>query len=147
MLFFFPLSSALFRCMSRRQLIHAIREAQQSRGEIVVTIVRGPAQQRTGESEELGPVSGFTVQDNGVGFTLANLTSFETTDSGWKRTRGGKGIGRLLWLKAFSRAEVDSTYQEQSEWRRRQFTFSLPEGITGLQDSDASDERRSTYPV
>ncbi|MDJ0396791.1 hypothetical protein QMK17_26245 [Rhodococcus sp. G-MC3] len=45
------------------------------------------------------PIIGFTVLDNGVGFTAQNMTSFETLDSDFKSDLGCRGVGRLLWLK------------------------------------------------
>ncbi|KKB07168.1 hypothetical protein VE25_19225 [Devosia geojensis] len=58
-----------------------------------------------------GPIEAFTVIDSGIGFTDANFDSFETVDSPYKATRGGKGLGRFLWLKAFSRVEVESHFR------------------------------------
>lgn len=58
-----------------------------------------------------GPIEAFTVTDTGIGFTDANFDSFETVDSPYKATSGGKGLGRFLWLKAFSRVEVESHYR------------------------------------
>lgn len=57
-----------------------------------------------------GPIEAFTVIDSGIGFTDANFDSFETVDSPYKAPRGGKGLGRFLWLKAFSRVEVESHF-------------------------------------
>ncbi|MGW1138936.1 hypothetical protein [Streptomyces zhihengii] len=47
----------------------------------------------------LKPIVGFSVEDNGVGFTPENMTSFETLDSDHKAGMGCRGVGRLLWLK------------------------------------------------
>jgi len=58
-----------------------------------------------------GPIEAFTVIDSGIGFTDANFDSFETVDSPYKAARGGKGLGRFLWLKAFSRVEVESHFR------------------------------------
>jgi hypothetical protein len=55
-------------------------------------------------------VSGFTIIDNGIGFNDINLGSFSTAYSEYKLHRGGKGLGRLLWLKAFERAEIESVF-------------------------------------
>ena len=44
---------------------------------------------------------GFKVTDNGVGFNDDNFTSFETLDTEYKLSKGCRGVGRLLWLKAF----------------------------------------------
>ncbi|MBT2430185.1 ATP-binding protein, partial [Streptomyces sp. ISL-112] len=43
-------------------------------------------------------IVGFSVEDNGVGFTPENMTSFETLDSDHKADMGCRGVGRLLWL-------------------------------------------------
>jgi hypothetical protein len=51
------------------------------------------------DDQPAGRVVGFDVEYNGVGFTDDNFKSFRTPDSRWKETRGGKGIGRLGWLK------------------------------------------------
>jgi hypothetical protein len=55
-------------------------------------------------------VSGFTIIDNGIGFNDINLGSFSTAYSEYKLHRGGKGLGRLLWLKAFEKVEIESVF-------------------------------------
>lgn len=82
----------------------------------------------------LGRVIGFRVYDNGVGFTEANYNSFETSDSLLKQQRGGKGLGRLLWLKAFSSVRVESVYYEKGQWFQRIFGFRLSDD--GIYDSE-----------
>jgi hypothetical protein len=59
-----------------------------------------------------GPVEAFTVTDSGIGFTDNNFDSFETVDSPYKARRGGKGLGRFLWLKAFARVEIESHFRD-----------------------------------
>lgn len=71
----------------------------------------------------VGKVTGFTITDNGVGFTDDNVESFITSDSQYKVNRGGKGIGRFIWLKAFSSAQIESTYIENGVPSKRVFTF------------------------
>lgn len=74
----------------------------------------------------LKPIIGFSVQDNGVGFTPDNMASFETLDSDYKAGLGCRGVGRLLWLKAFDRVEIRSAYhEEEGALRGRQFKFSV----------------------
>ncbi len=70
-------------------------------------------------------VIGFHVLDNGIGLTEANWRSFRTSDSSFKILRGGKGVGRLSWLKAFNGCQVVSYYTENDITCRRQFRFSL----------------------
>lgn len=60
-------------------------------------------------------ISGFTIVDNGVGFDDVNMGSFSTAYSEHKLHRGGKGLGRLLWLKAFDRVEIDSIYRDPAD--------------------------------
>ncbi|KGJ76957.1 hypothetical protein GY21_08520 [Cryobacterium roopkundense] len=74
----------------------------------------------------LEPITGFSIQDNGVGFTPQNMVSFETLDSDYKAGIGCRGVGRLLWLKAFDRIEVQSAYYDDANvLQGRQFKFSV----------------------
>lgn len=57
------------------------------------------------------PVIGFVVTDNGIGLNEENFNSFLRPDSQHKMQRGGKGVGRLGWLKVFKDIRVDSTYE------------------------------------
>lgn len=72
-----------------------------------------------------GPIEAFTVIDSGIGFTDDNLDSFETVDSPYKAMRGGKGLGRFLWLKAFARVEIESHYRSSDAegFLCRKFSF------------------------
>lgn len=82
------------------------------------------------------PIVGFTVADDGVGFTPLNMSSFETLDSDYKSDLGCRGVGRLLWLKAFDRVSVRSAYEDEGgELRGRQFKFSVEQEVE--QDGDA----------
>lgn len=60
-----------------------------------------------------------------MGFTPENMDSFETLDSDYKADRGCRGVGRLLWLKAFDRVAVSSAYENSDgELCGRRFRFS-----------------------
>lgn len=86
------------------------------------------------------PIVGFIVEDNGVGFTPDNMSSFETLDTDFKASLGCRGIGRLVWLKAFDKVSVRSAYTaDDGTLVARQFKFSIagevelidpPEGLT-----------------
>lgn len=109
--------------------IHAIDERHEP-GRIDVAIRRELSQ----AALDLGdystePIEAFEITDNGIGFNDENYTSFETSDTMYKASQGGKGIGRLLWLKAFRGADITSTYQQNGEWRTRSFRFTI-DGIT-----------------
>ncbi|MGW5269195.1 ATP-binding protein [Rhodococcus sp. NPDC003994] len=82
------------------------------------------------------PIVGFTIEDDGVGFTPQNMSSFETLDSDFKADLGCRGVGRLLWLKAFDKVTVRSAYQDEDEnLRGRQFKFSVEREVE--QDGEA----------
>lgn len=75
--------------------------------------------------EESAHFEAFTVTDNGNGFNTENYTSFLEAYSQLKVKKGCKGIGRFLWLKAFDKVTVNSTYFENDCWNLRVFDFSL----------------------
>lgn len=60
----------------------------------------------------LAAINSFTVIDTGIGFNEVNFDSFNTAFSEYKYKRGGKGLGRFIWLKAFHRVEIDSLFTE-----------------------------------
>ena len=70
-----------------------------------------------------GPFEAFTIIDTGIGFTGDNFKSFDTVYLTYKLSRGGKGLGRFLWLKAFNRVEIKSHYCEKGFYRSRSFEF------------------------
>lgn len=119
-------------------------------GRLTVTI------QRSGQEEldlnaaapgrtPLKPITGFIVEDNGVGFTPENMDSFETLDSDFKAEMGCRGVGRLLWLKAFDRIIVKSAYADgDGQLSAREFKFSVAREVehfappTSFTDSGAA---------
>nr|WP_298897262.1 hypothetical protein [uncultured Altererythrobacter sp.] len=91
-------------------------------GKIKVEILRA-------ESEvDDPPVIGFRVSDNGEGLNEANWKAFRTADTPAKLKKGGKGVGRLSWLKVFEATEVSSVYQFGASTVRRSFSFSILNG-------------------
>ena len=125
--------------------LHAIEDAQRQ-GLIQVGIVR--TTQATMEDSILPPVFGYEVVDNGVGFTNANYKSFRTADSRLKLKRGGKGIGRFVWLKAFTNVSISSIYLEGGQTRKRSFEFVAQEDpIQNIQESSAEGEPRTTVTL
>lgn len=128
--------------------IHALEEASVSTedGRIRVTILRGSKQGSLNlrDSKKRGPdaledIVGFKIEDNGIGFTDDNMLSFRTLDSEHKIQKGCRGIGRLLWLKAFKNVRVESTYRVGESLFQRTFTFSADGGV--------SNEENYTAPV
>jgi hypothetical protein len=87
-----------------------------SKGRIQITILR-----------EDSEVIGFKIEDNGIGFNNENYRSFLTPDSRHKVGLGGKGVGRLSWLRVFGGAKIESVYAEGTQFLRRSFDFVLDE--------------------
>ncbi|MDD3923175.1 MAG: ATP-binding protein [Endomicrobiaceae bacterium] len=64
---------------------------------------------QTLDEEDYKPkVTGFTIIDNGVGFTEDNRNSFTEYLSKYKSQLGCKGIGRFTWLKVFKDIKIES---------------------------------------
>jgi len=125
--------------------IHAIEDSHHP-GLIQVGIVR--TAQTTIADTILPPVLGYEVVDNGVGFTNANYKSFRTADSRLKLKRGGKGIGRFMWLKAFTNVAISSVYIENGETRKRAFDFVAQEDpIQNIQEGLTEGEPRTTVTL
>jgi hypothetical protein len=108
--------------------LHAIearwdRDASKN-GSIVVTVIRSES------DDEYPPVTGFIIEDNGIGLTPENWKAFRTADTARKISRGGKGVGRLSWLKVFENTKVASGFDEGGTVFYRTFDFSIPEGAT-----------------
>lgn len=70
------------------------------------------------------PITGFVIEDNGIGMNAANYESFQLLDSTYKASKGCKGVGRLLWLKAFNTIKVSSVYKNNDDLLSRSFVFS-----------------------
>ncbi len=113
--------------------IQAIEEAGDlSKGLITIRVKRDLNQTSLGlEGDDTLPnITGFDIEDNGIGFTNENFDSFQTADSTYKLVKGGKGIGRFLWLKAFDLVEIASTFQHQeSALADRNIIFSIDKGV------------------
>ena len=104
--------------------IHAVEDAGVSNGVIEVRCVRSNEPMLI--EDHPAHWTSFQISDNGVGFNDANYSSFSTSDSMWKRARGGKGVGRLLWLKAFESCHVESAFMDPTgQTFLRTFDFKL----------------------
>jgi hypothetical protein len=125
--------------------LHSIEDANGgASSEIRIIAQREQSLQLGEEAERLAPIESFTVEDNGIGFTEENQRSFETSDSLYKQQRGGKGVGRLLWLKAFEAADIDSTFGIGNLMQMRKFRFALPDGIDTVPAVNCNAKERKT---
>ena len=127
--------------------IHAIEESKPTNGKITVTIERSHVQGVLAADRPLmvEPIENFLIEDNGIGFTDRHFLSFETADSRVKAALGGKGIGRITWLKAFRKAQIESLYPANGSFFQRTFEFALTnEGITEHTREEAEKRDPST---
>lgn len=109
--------------------IHAIEDKNQGVGHINVTVYREKLLPEMANDKRCVPnITGFDIWDNGIGFNDNNLESFMKSDSRYKKQRGGKGLGRFLWLKAFGDIHIKSIFQENADFYCREFDF-IPQGI------------------
>lgn len=128
--------------------IHSIEdtEIEMTKGKIVVEVIRDPQGNLDLEEEDkkrrgptaLNDIIGFKITDNGIGFNNDNFESFETLDSEHKIDRGCRGVGRLLWLKAFDRVQIISNFQRDNKIVKRIFSFDSTEGVSQPLDQEVS---------
>ena len=124
--------------------IHGIEDsgASNSDGVIDITVNRVPQDQLIDTiPSRPTDVIGFGIEDNGIGFNETNFESFRTLDTEHKVSKGGRGIGRLLWVKCFERVKVNSVYEESGKKRKRTFSFDAQSGIHEHEDCTLSDDQ------
>lgn len=127
--------------------IHAI-EAKTSKNtsdKIKVTILRNEDSTdfldlKPGKTP-LEKIRGFIVSDTGVGFDEENFRAFQELDTPHKQDLGGRGIGRLMWLKAFENIYIESIYEEKGKKFKRCFSFSVKDGVSGENPIEVSTEQ------
>ncbi len=110
--------------------IHAIQEKREKTsknisGKILIKTIRNGEEIALKQVSdiEIYPINSFNIIDNGIGLDKENITSFAEFDSERKAKIGGKGIGRLVCLKAFNKIIVDSIYFENKEFKNRKFEY------------------------
>lgn len=80
-------------------------------------------------------ITGYSVTDNGTGFTADNRTSFLKYLSSYKQKLGCKGIGRFTWLKIFDNISIESFTGEE----KVSFTFN-----SNFSENDITAESNTT---
>ncbi len=83
----------------------------------------------------------LAISDNGIGLNSKHLEAFETCDTRQKYALGGKGVGRLVWMKVFDRIDVESCYElglDRIERVRFRFDPTLENSLVDLQRTPES---------
>lgn len=106
---------------------HAIEDRQTidpsfKNGEIHIVVERDSQTDFNGK-DYIPSVENFKIVDNGIGFNDENFKSFLQSDSIYKAAKGGKGVGRFSWLKAFEKVSIQSIYKDNEEYVKRNFDF------------------------
>ncbi len=101
--------------------IQSIEDAHITNGKIEIVIER-EKQMNLFEQWETD-VENIVIIDNGIGFNDDNYNSFDTYASEFKIQKGCKGVGRMMWLKAFCEVNVESVFDEMDKKKRRKFLF------------------------
>jgi len=137
-------------------VVNAIQAVDEAHGDdmdlthIEVRIVRDQQMSfQLGDDNQGGtffePITGFIVNDNGEGFHDRNMESFETLDSEYKSAHGCRGVGRLLWLKAFKKVEVTSSYLDTGKvMKEREFAFTAASGVSQEPVRDSRESETGT---
>lgn len=123
------------------QAIEERKKTTSFNGKIYIKIDR----EETLSDEILGRIEDITIIDNGIGFNESNFNSFMESDSEYKEKLGGKGVGRFSWLKAFEKVKIHSNYEQNGEYRCRDFDFSLNSG--GIEDAYSVSEDKENQTV
>lgn len=127
--------------------IHSLEERGNlaTDGQIILKIERKPKSNLYDNDTYLNEIIGFIIEDNGIGFNDNNLASFNEFDSEYKLAKGCRGVGRLLWLKAFDRVEISSGFQaSESSFKKRKFSFDSKNGTSIPQEIAISGENIKT---
>lgn len=77
-----------------------------------------------------------SVTDNGTGMTEENFDAFCMVDTLHGVEKGRKGVGRLLWLAAFKKTAIESTYEVDNTAEGKSITFSKRSFKFGLGESE-----------
>ena len=142
-----PLTNALFPVYEAVvNSIHSIDELRKQddsyQGKIIIKVIRSGQTSAFGDAKS--EINGFEIIDNGIGFNEDNFKSFQTLDSDFKIDLGGRGIGRLLWLKAFKSVKITSVFEEKGELFERAFQFSIQNDISDENYDKSISKMRET---
>ena len=120
--------------------IQAIEESGQADGKVSVRVLRS-SQTELGDNPT--DVTGFEIEDNGIGFTDEHRGSFDTLYTDRRITEGGKGFGRFTCLKYFANFHVESVYEEESRFKSRSFDMGKGHDIIVNEKIVVSEQERS----
>lgn len=126
--------------------IQSIEESGNKNGRIDIEIQRESQMQLFGESWETD-IENIIIRDNGIGFNQQNFESFDTYASDFKLGKGCKGVGRIMWLKAFSRVEINSSYESEGKFYNRNFAFDTNNAVNDMTNEEIEEPKELSTTV
>lgn len=121
--------------------IQAIEATGRQDGFVTIQIDRSPQNSLDDKKSE---IIGFTIIDNGEGFTDENREAFDTLYTERKLVEGGKGFGRFTCLKYFNDVAIESDFRFGETHRHRKFRMGKDTDIIvgeTVSESEAVDTR------
>ena len=88
-------------------------------------------------------ISGFEINDTGIGFTNRHRASFDTLYTDVRIAEGGKGFGRFTCLKYFDHVHIRSVYRENGAFKLRTFSMGQDQDIIVQEQVTDADENDS----
>ena len=123
--------------------IQSIDELGIKDGRVEINVIRDVPSMGSNNWET--DIASFEIIDNGIGFNDKNYTSFDIYGSDHKIAMGCKGIGRVLWLKAFNEVDVESIYLSDDEkYYERKFVFSIYDELKQLEHYESKKNQLTT---
>ena len=120
--------------------IQAIEESEQTAGRVLVRAVRDAQTELDGGRPN---ITGFEVQDNGIGFTDEHRNSFDTLYTDHRITEGGKGFGRFICLRYFEDLRIESVYQKGPKFFSRSFSMGKDQDIVVEEEGKETNSTES----
>ncbi len=123
--------------------IQSIEDRKTNDGKIFIKIHRTKQQVLNLEegTDVYNPIEGYTVEDNGVGFTDKRLKAFSIPFTNFNSKKGGKGMGRYTVLACFGSMDIDSYYYSESNLERRILRFDSVNGLQRFSDSEGASQK------
>ena len=121
--------------------IQAIEETERPDGKVSIRVLRSDQTELLYGG--LPDITGFEVEDNGIGFTDKHRNSFDTLYTDHRIKEGGKGFGRFTCLKYFNNLLVESVYWEDTESKCRKFQMGKEHDIIINENFSESDKNDS----
>ncbi len=101
--------------------IQSITKSKRTDGEVIISLKRDLQGVLEFNEDARSEITSIEIQDNGIGFNDENTDSFDTLHSQLKITEGGKGYGRVMFLKYFEDISISSIFKEGETFSLRTF--------------------------